>query len=125
MTVFRSISNQIEFHLLQNRRENCHHDHIPFNLKGNGNIVFSVRCRFFSRHEEDEENPIPSERLGIPGVSAAMWQRQLMKLNSGSCHHRLAVVVLKQWQLPSQAGSCYIETYILLFIPLNKYNVKK
>ena len=22
--------------------ENCHHDHIPFNLKGNGNIVFSV-----------------------------------------------------------------------------------
>ena len=23
-----------------NRKENCHHDHIPFNLKGN--IVFSV-----------------------------------------------------------------------------------
>ena len=22
--------------------ENCHHDHIPFNVKGNGNIVFSV-----------------------------------------------------------------------------------
>ena len=22
--------------------ENCHHDHIPLNLKGNGNIVFSV-----------------------------------------------------------------------------------
>ena len=26
----------------ENLRENCHHDHIPFNLKGNGNIVFSV-----------------------------------------------------------------------------------
>ena len=25
-----------------NREENCHHDHIPFNLKGIGNIVFSV-----------------------------------------------------------------------------------
>ena len=27
---------------IQNRKENCHHDHIPFNLKGIGNIVFSV-----------------------------------------------------------------------------------
>ena len=36
------ILNQIELHLVQNRKENCHHDHIPFNLKGNGNIVFSV-----------------------------------------------------------------------------------
>ena len=36
------ILNQMEFHLAQNRKENCHHDHIPSNLKGNGNIVFSV-----------------------------------------------------------------------------------
>ena len=42
MTVFISILNQIEFHLVKNRKENCHHDHIPFNVKGNGNIVFSV-----------------------------------------------------------------------------------
>ena len=42
MTVFLSIWNQMEFHLVQNRKENCHHDHIPFNVKGNGNIVFSV-----------------------------------------------------------------------------------
>ena len=27
----------------ENLKENCHHDHIPFNVKGNGNIVFSVR----------------------------------------------------------------------------------
>ena len=26
----------------ENRKENCHHDHIPFNVKGNVNIVFSV-----------------------------------------------------------------------------------
>ena len=26
----------------KNRNENCHHDHIPFNMKGNGNKVFSV-----------------------------------------------------------------------------------
>ena len=40
--VFLSILNQMEFHWIQNRMENCHHDHIPLNLKGNGNIVFSV-----------------------------------------------------------------------------------
>ena len=32
----------MESHLVQNQEENCHHDHIPFNVKGNGNIVFSV-----------------------------------------------------------------------------------
>ena len=45
VTVFLSILNQMEFHLVQNRKENCPHDHIPFNLKGNGNIVFSVQLR--------------------------------------------------------------------------------
>ena len=42
VTVFLSISSQIEFHFVQNRKENCHHDHIPFNLKGNGTRVFSM-----------------------------------------------------------------------------------
>ena len=32
--------NQMEFHLVQNQKKNCHHDHIPFNLKGTGNIIF-------------------------------------------------------------------------------------
>ena len=36
MTVFLSVMNQMGFHLVQNRKENCPHDHIPFNLKGNG-----------------------------------------------------------------------------------------
>ena len=42
VTVFLSILNQMDFHLVQNRKKNCHHDHIPFNVKGNANIVFSV-----------------------------------------------------------------------------------
>ena len=29
----------------ENRKENCHHGHIPFNAKGNGNIVFSMHCQ--------------------------------------------------------------------------------
>ena len=37
VTVFHSVLNQTEFQLVQNRKENCHHDHIPFNSKGNGN----------------------------------------------------------------------------------------
>ena len=28
---------------LENRKENCHYDLIPFNVKGNGNIVYSVK----------------------------------------------------------------------------------
>ena len=32
----------MEFHLVQNRKKNRHHDHIPFNVRGNVNVVFSV-----------------------------------------------------------------------------------
>ena len=38
--VFLSILNQMEFHLVRNGKENSHHGHIPFHLKGN--IVSSV-----------------------------------------------------------------------------------
>ena len=34
--------HQMGFNLVQNRKEKCHHDHIPLNLKGNGDTVFSV-----------------------------------------------------------------------------------
>ena len=30
-------------HSFLGTKENCHHDHIPFNVKGNGNPVFSVQ----------------------------------------------------------------------------------
>ena len=42
VTVILSILNRMEFHSVQNRKDNCHHDHIPFNVNGNGSIVFSV-----------------------------------------------------------------------------------
>ena len=48
MTVFLLILNQMEFHLVQNGKENCNHDHIPFNLNGIGNIV-STKKRITSR----------------------------------------------------------------------------
>ena len=50
MTVFLSILNQMEFHLAQNRKETRHHDHIPFNVKGNENVVFPVFCAHESFH---------------------------------------------------------------------------
>ena len=54
VTVFISILNQMELHLVQNREENCHHDHIPFNMKRNGNIVFSVKHRVLTLQCDDE-----------------------------------------------------------------------
>ena len=48
VTVFHSILNQMEFHSVQNRKENCHHGHIPFNLKGI--IVFSLYATSYILH---------------------------------------------------------------------------
>ena len=48
VTVFRSILNQMEYHLVQNRKENTHYDHVPFNLKGNGILVLSVQANLHS-----------------------------------------------------------------------------
>ena len=39
VTIFLSILSQLNFRLIQNRKENCHHDDIPSNLEGNGNVV--------------------------------------------------------------------------------------
>ena len=43
VTVFLSILNWTEFHSVQNWKENYHHVHTPFNMKGNRNVVFSVK----------------------------------------------------------------------------------
>ena len=40
--VFLSILNQMEFHLVPNRKENCDHDHIAFNLKEKEDKDFSA-----------------------------------------------------------------------------------
>ena len=46
VTVSISILNQMEFHLVQNPKENCHDDHILFNVKGIGNTSLSVMFDF-------------------------------------------------------------------------------
>ena len=62
VTVFLSISNQLEFHLVQNQKENCHHDHIRFNVKGNGNIVFSLYVkRKAERNNKRQKNSISAK----------------------------------------------------------------
>ena len=55
--------NQMEFHLVQNGKENCHHDHIPFNVKGTGNTVFSV----YSQKQQWSDVQL-SERLASLGI---------------------------------------------------------
>ena len=47
----------------ENRKEICHHDHIPFNVKGNGNIVFSV-CRNSRLHAKGRK-PFHSQSGGV------------------------------------------------------------
>ena len=53
VTVFLWILNQIEFNLVHNRKGNCHHDLIPFNVKGIGSIVFSVYMDIYVSHIVD------------------------------------------------------------------------
>ena len=73
--VFLSILNQMEFHLIQNRKENCHHDHIPFNVKGNVNIAFSAYALILQRCNPSKgfvqrlvvQPPGMLTRLGIRG----------------------------------------------------------
>ena len=40
VTVFLLTMNQTEVRLIHNQKENCRHDHLPFNCKGNGNLFF-------------------------------------------------------------------------------------
>ena len=64
VTVFVSILIQMDFHLAQNRKENYHHDHIPFNVKGKGNIVFSGHASGLGLDYNDgtEENKTEIEK---------------------------------------------------------------
>ena len=50
VTVFFPILNQQEFHLVQNQKENCLHDHIPFNLKGN--IYINMKQWLFTEKKQ-------------------------------------------------------------------------
>ena len=52
VTVSISFLNEMEIHLVQNRKENCHNDHMPFNLKRNGILVFSAYSSVFMPNED-------------------------------------------------------------------------
>ena len=47
----------------KSRKENCPHDHIPFKMQGNGNIVFSV----YSQKQQRSDVQL-SERLASLGI---------------------------------------------------------
>ena len=49
--------------MVQNRMENCHHDHIPSNVKGNGSIVSSV-CPIF---DETSQTSLSGQHVGGHG----------------------------------------------------------
>jgi len=55
--------------------ENCHHDHVPFNLKGNENIVVSV-CSEFDTPADAPLDDINHVVLWTGLPLAAMWQRR-------------------------------------------------
>ena len=43
--------DQMDIYLVQNSMENCHHDHISFNMKGN--LFFSVHCQLIETDFHD------------------------------------------------------------------------
>ena len=73
VTVFLSILNELEFQLVQNRKENCRHDHIPFNLKGNRNIVFSVQ--YSSRYVSESSSNQAVIYADLIASSLHYWEK--------------------------------------------------
>ena len=95
VTVYFSILNQMELHLVQNRKENCQHDHIPFNVKGNGNIVFSVkpserRVPFGSMRAKLEalKHSSKTSRYGTDWLKEAHNRYPFMPVSVGKMFHR-------------------------------------
>ena len=72
--------NQLEFHMVQNRKENCHHDHIPFNVKGNGNIVFSVQN--YCHHQRNKTAFLYGEKV-VSTYTCLCVHKVLMKVDIG------------------------------------------
>ena len=58
----------------ENRKETCHHDHIPFNVKGNGNIIFSVWSALLFLPGEVTHREIFSKSYWIKPKSDCIYQ---------------------------------------------------
>ena len=54
----------------ENRKEICHRDHIPFNVKGIGGIVFSERRGLLQRHRDSIRTPAAKLYLASCGIRA-------------------------------------------------------
>ena len=72
--------DQMEFHLVQNRKEICHHDHIPFNVKGNRNVVLSVYVT--SLQAQFSTDIIACTNLTFPTTSKRNVNRHFMRKKS-------------------------------------------
>ena len=81
---FEPSGNSFIFH---NQKENCHHDYIPFNLRGNGNIVFSVHTTVAKEGKKKGKKRVTMRREGIcnaavntiamhSGELGGLWGRQ-------------------------------------------------
>ena len=91
VTVSLLILNQMDLHLIHNQKENCRNNLIPFNVKGSGNVVFSVYQKKYERHfvhiillfegellpEESDEHAIRRSKLKAKMISldtARRWE---------------------------------------------------
>ena len=75
-TVFLSILKQMKIHLILNRKENCPHDHIPFNLKGNGILVSSVQVDDKKNFSPDPQQWTLITLLGGEGGQEQLYARR-------------------------------------------------
>ena len=89
VTVCLSILNQMEFHLVQNRKENCHHNHIPFNVKGKENIIFPVQLvtaraipLTSTPHFPSSSDQFPPSQLGITVAIPTRFISETMELRT-------------------------------------------
>ena len=97
VTVFLSISNQMKYHFVQNRKEICHHDHTPFNSKENGNI-FS-ECMNLSR-------TFDLDAAGLQAIlSEHFWAKALLPALLHCCLHYYIVACIFAL-LPALLHSC-------------------
>ena len=92
VTIFLPILNQMEFHLVQNRKENCHHDHIPLNVKGIVCVVFSVHAAAAVR---GSLGPYIVAREVLGGFALGPW-----------CREAISFRALHQFQTGLQRGQC-------------------
>ena len=74
VTAFISILNQMEFNFIQNQKENCHHDHIPFNYQGEHQVHAGHGPQLVGHVGElsiDEARPQPRD-VGLHAVQVGV-----------------------------------------------------